>query len=322
MVDCAPRPRRRRRRVAAIPVPVAEARAFGVLEVDDRRRGRRLRREAGARRARCPAGPAGRWRRWATTSSRQRPLVDELARDSVERVGARLRAQHPAGDGGARPRRLRLRLLAERDPRRASEHERGYWRDVGTIERLLAGEHGPRQGRARRSTSTTRAGRSAPGRARCRRRSSCSPIRRRPGTRASASPPTRSCPRAASSPAGASTAPSCRRGVRVNSFAHVEESILFDGVDIGRHARIRRAIIDKGVHIPPDTEIGYDPEDDRAPLHRLRRGHRRRARRRPTSERPTSGVRLRRRRDAPVALVHARPAAGRRAAPSPARAAG
>ena len=34
---------------------------------------------------------------------------------------------------------------------------------------------------------------------------------------------------------------------RVNSYAQVEDSILFDGVDIGRHAQIRRAIIDKGV---------------------------------------------------------------------------
>jgi glucose-1-phosphate adenylyltransferase len=51
---------------------------------------------------------------------------------------------------------------------------------------------------------------------------------------------------------------------RVNSFAHVQDSILLDHVDIGRHARVRRAIIDKGVHIPPDTEIGFDPEHDRA----------------------------------------------------------
>jgi len=51
---------------------------------------------------------------------------------------------------------------------------------------------------------------------------------------------------------------------RVNSFAHVEESILFDNVDIGRHAKVRRAIIDKGVHIPPGIEIGYDHDHDRS----------------------------------------------------------
>ncbi len=52
--------------------------------------------------------------------------------------------------------------------------------------------------------------------------------------------------------------------VRVNSWATVENSILFDGVDIGRHTRIRRAIIDKGVQIPEGMEIGFDLEHDRA----------------------------------------------------------
>jgi glucose-1-phosphate adenylyltransferase len=51
--------------------------------------------------------------------------------------------------------------------------------------------------------------------------------------------------------------------VRVNSYAVVESSILFDGVDIGRHCRIRRAIIDKDVQIPAGTTIGYDLEHDR-----------------------------------------------------------
>lgn len=52
--------------------------------------------------------------------------------------------------------------------------------------------------------------------------------------------------------------------VRVNSWASVEDSILFEGVDIGRHTRVRRAIIDKGVRIPERIEIGYDLAQDRA----------------------------------------------------------
>ncbi len=52
--------------------------------------------------------------------------------------------------------------------------------------------------------------------------------------------------------------------VRINSYATVSESVLFHGIDVGRRCRIRRAIIDKGVHIPPDTTIGYDAEQDRA----------------------------------------------------------
>ncbi len=51
--------------------------------------------------------------------------------------------------------------------------------------------------------------------------------------------------------------------VRVNSFSEVESSILFSHVDVGRHCRIRKAIIDRDVHIPEGTTIGYDIEADR-----------------------------------------------------------
>jgi glucose-1-phosphate adenylyltransferase len=51
--------------------------------------------------------------------------------------------------------------------------------------------------------------------------------------------------------------------VRVNSFAQVDSSILFEGVDVGRHCRIRRTIIDKDVKIPPNTTVGYDLEHDK-----------------------------------------------------------
>ncbi|MGZ8709417.1 MAG: glucose-1-phosphate adenylyltransferase [Thermoanaerobaculia bacterium] len=51
--------------------------------------------------------------------------------------------------------------------------------------------------------------------------------------------------------------------VRVNSYADVDESILMDGVEVGRHSKIHRAIIDKGVKLPPGTVIGYDAELDR-----------------------------------------------------------
>ena len=51
--------------------------------------------------------------------------------------------------------------------------------------------------------------------------------------------------------------------VRVNSWAEVEDSILFEGVQVGRYCRIRRAIIDKMVVIPDRTDIGFDAEADR-----------------------------------------------------------
>jgi glucose-1-phosphate adenylyltransferase len=53
-------------------------------------------------------------------------------------------------------------------------------------------------------------------------------------------------------------------GVRIHSYALVEDSILFDSVEVGRHARVRKAIIDKDVKIPPGFEVGWNREADRA----------------------------------------------------------
>ncbi len=51
--------------------------------------------------------------------------------------------------------------------------------------------------------------------------------------------------------------------VRVNSYADVDSSVIFSHVNIGRHSRIRHAIIDRDVHIPDGTVIGYDTDEDR-----------------------------------------------------------
>ncbi len=53
------------------------------------------------------------------------------------------------------------------------------------------------------------------------------------------------------------------RYVHVHSGASIESSIIFDECDIGRRARIRRAILDKNTRVPEDTVIGYDLEQDR-----------------------------------------------------------
>lgn len=51
--------------------------------------------------------------------------------------------------------------------------------------------------------------------------------------------------------------------VRVNSYAEIRDSLLLGDNDIGRHCRIRRAIVDRYVDIPAGTEIGYNEEEDR-----------------------------------------------------------
>jgi glucose-1-phosphate adenylyltransferase len=50
---------------------------------------------------------------------------------------------------------------------------------------------------------------------------------------------------------------------RLHSYALVEDSVILQGVDVGRNAVIRRAIIDKNVQIPPGCQIGVDLDADR-----------------------------------------------------------
>jgi glucose-1-phosphate adenylyltransferase len=50
---------------------------------------------------------------------------------------------------------------------------------------------------------------------------------------------------------------------KVNSFSLVEDSILFENVTIGRHVKLRKVIIDKNVTIPDGAQIGYDLAADR-----------------------------------------------------------
>jgi glucose-1-phosphate adenylyltransferase len=57
------------------------------------------------------------------------------------------------------------------------------------------------------------------------------------------------------------------RNVFVHDRAEVKDSFLMDNVNIGEGARIRKAIIDKWVEIPPGTEIGYHLKDDRRQYH-------------------------------------------------------
>ncbi len=53
------------------------------------------------------------------------------------------------------------------------------------------------------------------------------------------------------------------RSVFVHSYSEIDDSVVMDYCNIGRHARIRRAIIDKNVHIAEGEVIGYDLEADR-----------------------------------------------------------
>jgi glucose-1-phosphate adenylyltransferase len=51
--------------------------------------------------------------------------------------------------------------------------------------------------------------------------------------------------------------------VRINSWSRVEDSVIMEGVQVGRRAVIRRAILDKNVIVPEGAQIGVDLDRDR-----------------------------------------------------------
>ena len=59
---------------------------------------------------------------------------------------------------------------------------------------------------------------------------------------------------------------------RVHSYSKVESSVLLPEVDIGRHARLTRTIVDHRCRIPDGLVVGEDPELDASRFHRSANG--------------------------------------------------
>jgi glucose-1-phosphate adenylyltransferase len=55
--------------------------------------------------------------------------------------------------------------------------------------------------------------------------------------------------------------------VKVHSFTTIEDSVLLPNVEVGRNAKIRRAVIDKNCIIPEGLVVGYDQKADAKRFH-------------------------------------------------------
>jgi glucose-1-phosphate adenylyltransferase len=246
--------------VTAIPVPVAEARAFGVIEVDTQ--GRLVSfKEKPEHPKEMPGRPGfvlasmGNYV-WSTDS-----LVEELRRDASED------SAHDFGRniltsmvGRAH---VQVYDFSKNEIPGQTDIERGYWRDVGTIGSYFQANMDLVQVTPIFDLYNPRW-----------------PLR----TWGKPLPPAKFVfADEANARIGIATDSLVSEGsiisggridrsilgpmVRVNSFSHVEESILLEGVEVGRHARVRRSIVDKHVKIPPGEEIGYDPVADAKRFH-------------------------------------------------------
>jgi glucose-1-phosphate adenylyltransferase len=60
--------------------------------------------------------------------------------------------------------------------------------------------------------------------------------------------------------------------VRVNSYCRIKEAVLLPDIDIGRHARLSKVVVDRGCRIPPGLVVGEDAEEDARRFHRTGEG--------------------------------------------------
>ena len=55
--------------------------------------------------------------------------------------------------------------------------------------------------------------------------------------------------------------------VRINSYCEIEDTVILPQVEVGRHAVLKRVVIDKSCTIPPGLKVGVDPIEDRKRFH-------------------------------------------------------
>jgi glucose-1-phosphate adenylyltransferase len=243
--------------VATLPVPLAEASAFGVLHVDER--GRVL---DFVEKPKDPPPMPGRPDMALASMGnyvfKTKTLVDELRRDADQQESA-----HDFGKDilSTAPSRLKLYAydFASHLCRGENESSRGYWRDVGTIDAYFEASLDLISVSPRLNLYNDDW-----------------PIR---GNPAPAGPSKFVFSDFSGGRVGMAIDTVIGGGViisggrveravvfphvRINSYSHITDSVLFPDVDVGRGARLHRCIVDKGVKIPPGERIGDDLERDR-----------------------------------------------------------
>jgi len=60
--------------------------------------------------------------------------------------------------------------------------------------------------------------------------------------------------------------------VHVHSWASIDDTVVLPNVDIGRHAVLKKCVVDKGCKIPPGLVVGMNPDEDRRRFHVSEKG--------------------------------------------------
>lgn len=243
--------------VAALPVPAAQSREFGVIEVDEQWRMRGFE-EKPAVPKEIPGRPG-----WILASMGNYLFAPDALRDALSEDNANPNSAHDFGKDilpmlFPRERVFVYNFLDNEIPG-MDEDERGYWKDVGTLRSFMDAHLDLIAVKPVLNLYNYR----WPIHSTMRPLAPAKFVFAQQGDRMGFATDSLVSPGCVIS-GGRLNRSVIFPKVRINSYAAVEESILMNGVDVGRHCRLQRVIVDKHVGIPPHTEIGYDHEADRA----------------------------------------------------------
>ncbi|GAB4538465.1 MAG: glucose-1-phosphate adenylyltransferase [Haliangiales bacterium] len=242
--------------VAALPVPIEEAHAFGVVQVDESYRMVGFQ-EKPTEPIPMPGRPG-----WVLASMGNYIFNPELLQEALERDAGNNDSAHDFGKDIVPmlyPQgRVHVYDFNDNLVPGTEERERGYWRDVGTIEAFYEAN----MDLISVSPVLNLYNRRWPIHTWLRVRPAAKFVFADEGKRMGVA--TDSLVSGGCIVSGGRVSQSVLSpDVRINSYSTVEESVLMNGVKVGRHAKIRRAIIDKAVMVPPRTTVGYDLDLDR-----------------------------------------------------------
>ncbi len=242
--------------VAALPVPIEEAHAFGVVQVDESYRMVGFQ-EKPSDPIPMPGRPG-----WVLASMGNYIFNPEMLQDALERDAGNDDSAHDFGKDIVPmlyPQgRVHVYDFNDNLVPGTEERERGYWRDVGTIEAFYEAN----MDLVSVSPVLNLYNRRWPIHTWLRARPAAKFVFADEGKRMGVA--TDSLVSGGCIVSGGRVSKSVLSpDVRINSYSAVDDSVLMDGVTVGRHAKIRRAIIDKAVTVPQRTTVGYDLDLDR-----------------------------------------------------------
>lgn len=244
--------------ISAIPIPVSEASEFGIIEVDDEWRLTGFKEKPQD----APKTIPGRPDMCLASMGNYIFNVDELVNE-VQEDAQDANSKHDFGKNIIpkmleEGKRIFVYDFSQNEYAGMTEEERGYWRDVGSIDSYWQANMDLLNSKPELNLYSTEW-----------------PLRTynynfppakflweendRIGT-ATNSMVSEGCIISGGTISGCILSPQ----VRINSFSKVQASILMENVNVGRYSEIRKAIIDKNVDIPPYTKIGFNPDEDRA----------------------------------------------------------